>query len=141
MWISSPSSGPVLARLIYSLLQRRAGRSAVVTTASLHLFCWFFMFCSSAVEKTSDFFSLLSLFFPSVSLFSPSAAAKLLELQGQCQRGVCVNLLLCVRLLGLPSASACLSDSITVSAAHVSVSLGRLTEFPVSEDGCFSRRR
>lgn len=63
---------------------------------------------------------------PSSVPFSPSAAAKLLELQGQCQHGVCLNLLLCVllALMGEPSSSsACLSNSVPVSVGPVFVSL------------------
>lgn len=139
MWTSSPPSGLVHApktstrarlTLTCSIMWNAPRRYNHSLASSLLLVL---RVLQLSCRENVSLLSLFSLFFPSVSFvslfFPPSAAAKLLELQGQCQRGVCVNLLLCVRLLlmtGLSSASACLSDSITVSAAHVCVSLGRV---------------
>lgn len=73
--------------------------------------------CSAAQleRKCLTAFSFLPLF--PLRLFASSAAAKLLELQGQCPRGVCVDLLLCVRLLLLEifplRLHACLTPSLS----------------------------
>lgn len=62
--------------VISSCLQHHVERSTLVTTASVHLFWWFFMFCSSAVEKMSHFFLFFSLFPLLCLLFSPLSSSQ-----------------------------------------------------------------
>lgn len=141
-FLSGSRSKNTDSRLTSSHVQHHVERCALVTTASFSSSAGSFTFCSSAVEKMSHFFSLLSLVSPSVSFSPPQQQPNYWSFKVSASVAcVCESVALCVfashgRTLPCVGMPVCLHHGSLRSRLRLLRLglLGRQTEFPGPEN-------